>query len=235
MNDEQLGRAVRAAFDRYELDVPATEMMTQRASERRRWTLVALPAVAAALALAIVVQSFVRPESAFASWTPVPGNPDPALAAAAEKDCRYAGASNPALDLPLVGQDQRGRAALALFSDGTDYALCLGQNGAPGADGSVSGGLGVVYGKLPPLVGPLTVATAGSGGIEGQTVTNLAGQVAAVVARVEIVRDDGTVVSATISRGYFLAWWPGSAATRELRAYDAGGSLLVTMPNPVGG
>ncbi len=90
INDEQLTQAIRHAFDRYELAVPVSDVMTDRIGPRRRWRLVAMSSVVAtaALVMAIVTQPLARPQAAFASWSAVPGVPDPALAAIAEEECR---------------------------------------------------------------------------------------------------------------------------------------------------
>ncbi|MDQ3689988.1 MAG: hypothetical protein M3406_08150 [Chloroflexota bacterium] len=230
MNDEQLTQAIRHSFDRYELAVPVSEVMADHIARPRRWRLVAVSAVAATvvLVLAIVTQSLGRPQAAFASWTAVPGVPDPALAAAAESDCPVVPSSRSRMPsfshLPLVAQDRRGQAALMLFSDGDAVALCLI---LPDRTKAMSAG------QRPPLHGTVEILTAiRAERTEGETAT-LLGQVADTVTTVDIVRDDGLVVVATVKDGFFLAWWPGPAEASEVRAYDASGHLLATMPGLV--
>jgi hypothetical protein len=230
MNDDQITQAIRHSFDRYELAIPVSDVMTDHIGRRRRWRLVAVSAVAATvvLVLAFVTQPLGRPQAAFASWTAVPGVPDPALAAAAEEDCRQVPSPRsrtPSFShLPLVAQDQRGQAALMLFSDGDAVALCLI---LPDRTKSVSAG------QRTPLHGTVEILTAiRADRTESETAT-LLGQVADTVATVEIVRDDGLVIEATVSGGFFLAWWPGPAEAGEVRAYDVSGELVATLPGQV--
>ncbi len=229
LNDDEITQAIRHSFDRYELAIPVSDVMTDHIGRRRRRRLVAASAAAATvvLVLALVTQPLGRPQTAFASWTAVPRVPDPALAAAAEADCRQAPSSRsrtpPFSDLPLVAQDQRGQAALILFSDGDAVALCLI---LPDRTKSVSAG------QRPPLHGTVeTLMAIRADRTEGETAT-LLGQVAETVATVEIVRDDGLVVAATVSGGFFLAWWPGPAEAGVVRAYSGSGELLATLPGP---
>lgn len=47
--------------------------------------------------------------------------------------------------------------------------------------------------------------------------------------RVEVELVDGEVLTATFAHGWYLAWWPGYRRSTEIRALDAGGTLLARI------
>lgn len=49
--------------------------------------------------------------------------------------------------------------------------------------------------------------------------------------QVTIERNEGGSVIATVSNGYFLAWWPGEAFASGLIAYGEGGAVLAEIGN----
>ncbi len=57
----------------------------------------------------------------------------------------------------------------------------------------------------------------------------LVGQVGADVRSVRINLADGSSLTATVSNGWVIAWWPGTAAATGLAATDAHGQYQITV------
>jgi hypothetical protein len=230
--------------------------LVTRASRRtlsRRLLLTSAPGLAVAVAAILIGTSMLKPGSAFATWTAVPTPVDPAFAAAMQENCalRPIPTDEPNIDaermaemlaqqqifaaLPLVVMDQRGRAAVALFAgrlpDGQASVMCMTvaeQEGSP----PVAGGGGSGTGEFEtPVDGPLRLFTAQRNGSDAGTFTAYAGSVGPDVVQVTVERDEGQVVTASVTNGYFLAWWPGESYATKFVARGFAGAVLAEIGN----
>ncbi len=241
MNDEQLVADVRRAFGRYRMEPvaiaePAVPMPTDGVARPplsgRRGMLGGLSMVGVAIALAVAFTLGVGPghgpESAFAGWQPVPTMPDRAMRAIADTEChRFMDGNVDTLggQLPLVAQDQRGRAALFMFGENSKYLACLVRPNDYGTYDAFG------YGSaraLEPLNGHIELAALG-----GSLNVPSPGPSDFVVifgrtdaSKLVIERSDGVDVTATVSDGIFVAWWPGNGGGRTLIAYDDTGRVI---------
>ncbi len=163
---------------------------------------------------------------ALAAWTARPTTADPAQISAAESHCApsvgQVGAAQPAPGdkqsptLPggpwsPVLVDTRGNLTLALYSgDGTDTMACLA--------GPTFVWLNPVDTSSEP---PVTESTASldevtTRGAAGDVYTIAVGRAGSAVSGVALQRIDGSEVTATVSDGRFLAWWPESEGVKAL-------------------
>ena len=250
-DDAALYSAVRRAFSSYHVRRGEARSRTERrvpTPKRRLLTasLVGVPLAAVAVAAVVVLGTITAPPAAFAGWTATPTSTDPAVAEIVEDACRellHHPADDPNFErmydeeqrrkisawpdpatLPLVAQDQRGEVILAFFTDGHIYADCtIQQNGERGYGAISLGELeGGSFGVLRVVGG--VIAEGSPDGIP--PLRSVIGQAAPEVASVSIVRDEGEPVTATVSGGYFLAWWPSSADVVRITAYDEDGNAL---------
>jgi hypothetical protein len=222
--DQDLTEAIRRAFGHYSLE-RSLEELVDRPRPRRglRPTLTARAlAVAAVAAAALLVATLFPgggektplgpgPVGAFASWTPEPQPADSARLRAAAARCNRADPRG--AQLPVAATERRGAYTLVFRTDGARRAVCIA--------GPQSQMLSL---PAPPKV-PASEAPRGqpsSFPIEevffpgprnplAEQVGLVVGRVAAGVGAVEIGRDDGVTVTATVSRRHFVAWWPGTA------------------------
>ena len=216
----------------------------------RRLILFASPALAVVVIALFVVTVLLRPPSVFASWTAVPTRLDPAFAAVMQRNCA-AQPSDPGLDadlraaldeqaalfadVPLVVMDQRGRAAVALFAqpradgEGLLAAMCMTIADEPGGAPTARGGSWGDRHVERPASGPVRLFLRGRNSSEAGTFTAYAGRVDPDVRQVTVERSAGAAVIATVSNGYFLAWWPDDAHATRLAAYGQGGVVLAQL------
>lgn len=64
----------------------------------------------------------------------------------------------------------------------------------------------------------------------GDALTLVDGRVGAGVSAVTITLSDGSTVQATVSGGWYLAWWPGSVAAANAQISTASGTGTVAVP-----
>lgn len=205
-----------------------------------------VPLTVMVVVAALVIGNLTAPPSTFAGWTATPTSTDPAVAEVVEDACRkllHHPADDPNFDrmydeeqrrkisawpdpatLPLVAQDQRGELILAFFTDGHIYADCTIQQDGERGYGAI--GLGELdagpFGVLR-IVGGMTA----EGSADGvPPLRSVIGQAVPEVASVIIEREEGEPVTATVSGGYFLAWWPSSADILRITAFDSDGNAL---------
>jgi len=205
-----------------------------------------VPVTVVVVVAALVIGNLTAPPSAFAGWTATPTSTDPAVAEVVEDACRnllHHPADDPNFErmydeeqrqkisawpdpatLPMVAQDHRGEVILAFFTDGHIYADCtIQQNGERGYGAIGLGELDTAPFDVLRVVGGMT-ADGSSDGIP--PLRSVIGQAAPEVASVIIERGEGEPVTATVSGGYFLAWWPSSADIMRITAYDNDGNVL---------
>lgn len=251
---EELAVEIRRAFSVYRAPVRDIEAAAPKRSIFDRPALLAVSTTAAAIVLVVVaslvVDSLAQPQSTYASWTAVPTSPDQALAVIATDRCRKGMGlvpPDPTLDraqyeeerrrmlaeygdisaLPLAAQDQRGRVALAFFTDGRTYASCVVTGDSDGGATALS--IGTIDGERS---GALRVLSNMSH--EGEPpLRTVIGDVAPAVSNVAIQREDGVTISATVTNGYFLAWWPTGDGITGITAHDEQGDVLGSLTGDI--
>jgi hypothetical protein len=168
-------------------------------------------------------------ELVLAGWASAPVAADGALASAAAAACAAGGDDDTAL--PMIAQDQRGNAATLLFAGGGQLSICLMARDDTGQIVAAASGMT----RLVPTSSSLSVDSGlGSPATPGApALTIVAGRVDGSVATVTITRTDGVAVTATVSSGYFVAWWPTDAEAKVVRAANSAGAVISSISDPL--
>lgn len=149
------------------------------------------------------------PQDAFAGWTATPGAPaagqlQQAQSACAQQKARL-GSSEPTV------ADARGTGSLLIYPGSGSFTTCL--------TGSAPLGTAVSTRTLsgsPPAAGTIEAEGFTIGLAEdGQMFRDLSGQVGEGVSAVTLVLYGGGTVQASVSGGWFAAWWPGHWVGRQ--------------------
>ena len=171
-------------------------------------------------------------------WQRQPFTIDENVRAAADRACRADVGFPPGVQLVLIDARGAGR-LMTLFAGPGGHADCLYTEVA--ADGSVTGSLsGNGSGTLAPLA-PGQLENYGGGGFsnEATAIQYVMGRVGAGAERVVLQVADVGPVTATVSNGWYLAWWetgrpldpngPGPHLPSKrytVTAYDAFGQII---------
>jgi hypothetical protein len=129
--------------------------------------------------------------------------------------------------MSLKAQDQRGNAAALLYGGSNELSICLVTRDSAGDVIAAAAGFTHVASDPGTLEIDTTMAMPESGQNPGLML--VAGRVSTAAARVEIQREDGVDVHATVASGYFLAWWPTEAKAVQVVALDKAGSELARI------
>lgn len=203
----------------------------------RRWWRFAVPATAlvAAVAVTLVLWTPTNP-NASASWTAEPRAPgadtEAALAECREMieagDRREKPPNFPEAPTEVSVVDQRGIMTLALFTGPQSELLCRHvQGGYPSLSGS---------GRAEGLeeLGSRLFLSYGSSLHSERDGRNpmrfFSGKVSPQVGKAVIQTKDGLKVTATIGKGWLLAWWPSKEDATLITLYDREGKELGTEP-----
>jgi len=191
-----------------------------RPRRRRRPTLPALGALGVSATAAVVAVATLASSAApaFAGWSPTPTPPASGQLAAAEQAC----SAN--LGTPVL-TDTRGPYTASIYADATSSHTCL-QGGSLSIASSNSG-------SSPADVPAGQVQLTGSGmkNSSGQALTLVDGRIGAGVASVTIDRGDGSSVQATVSGGWYLAWWPGTVQATSAEVTTTTGTVTEHFPS----
>ncbi|MBC6458206.1 hypothetical protein [Actinomadura sp. HBU206391] len=211
---------------------------SSRDRRRRRWMLLAPLAPLAVVDIALVIggMAFESP-SPVASWTAVPASLSPAARTAAAHSCQERLSGQPrsldAAGLKEVVAEDRGGLTAVLMSGSGRYGMCVGEPGAPlfvgaGDAGRLTGD-GIVLGGAPVRIDR-------SARIDRSVPFRVAyGKATSKVSTVVITTADRRLVTATISAGHYLAWWPSDADPVTITATAADGRIIeVLRPDPRG-
>jgi hypothetical protein len=166
-------------------------------------------------------------------WQAQPFAVDPSLVTSAENVCRTTWSTSIPAGLPLLLVDARGANRMLLFfaGAGADYE-CFVVRDRTGRLKTPGGGGG--SGPPRPPVGPNEIVGQGAGsesnaGEANQPETSVSyviGRSGANVTVVEVVLAAAGPIRASVNRGWYAAWWPGSDTQVQARGYDAGGNLV---------
>jgi len=207
---------------------PATYAATKNArTPHRRGPLVgAIATGALALTVGLAVP-LLSPDDAFATWTATPT----ALSGAALEQAKTACDSDPASTTTMVLAEQRGVFTFTLRTDDREVMDCL-------VDDDGTGGLSSsdLQDLRVPAKGEVTIVTYfttwNPNNGHATAIYGLAGN---AVDAVTITRSNGFKIEATVSNGWWAAWWPGdtdSDATVTMHHSDGTSSKPVHIDDP---
>jgi hypothetical protein len=178
---------------------------------------IGVSATAAAAVAVVTLASSAAP--AFAGWSPTPTSPAAGQLAAAEHACS-ANLGTPALT------DTRGPYTASIYADVTSSHTCL-QGGSLSMASSVSG-----PSQAEVSAGQIQLNGFGMKNSSGHALTLVDGRIGAGVTSVTIDRSDGTSIRATVSGGWYLAWWPGTVHATTADVTTSTGTVTEHFPSP---
>jgi hypothetical protein len=171
---------------------------------------------AAALSAVFALGSGAAP--AFAGWRATPTSPGPGQLTQAAQACRQ--------DLgSAILTDSRGPYTVSIYADSTTRNVCLSGNGVSMSSSSTSGAPGSV------AAGQIELDGGGTRDSAGNALTLVDGPTGAGVTAVTIERSDGSSVQATVANGWYVAWWPGTAAATNAEVATGSGTSTVAFPS----
>lgn len=195
---------------------------------------VAVGAVAGtAGAIVAAVSLSAGASSAFAGWTPKPTPPSAVQLASARQSCAAKSAHSPIAGLTPKLVDTRGPFTFAVYASATASATCISGPSFTSISASVS--------SAPSPAVPANRIAMWSEHLTrpgGQAYSFADGHVGADVTSVALVLEDGTRVDATVSNGWFVAWWPSRGFVKSALVATPAGTATQTFPsgaaNPCG-
>lgn len=164
--------------------------------------------------------------AALGDWRPSPIQPDAALHASIESACHHdvgIGART------LAVTDIRGeRVGAAVYADETSALVCHVQFDATGAASVTM--IAPLEVTAPPLANEsITLGAMAVLEDAGRQRTLLAGQTGAAAKAVIAGFDDESEVVASLGRGWYLAWWPGTALPGGVGAVDSRRLVIASL------
>jgi hypothetical protein len=173
--------------------------------------------IAAAVAAVVTLGSSTAP--AFAGWQATPTTPAAGQLAQAAQSCGQD------LGSPVL-TDSRGPYTAAIYANATTGATCLSGNGV-----SMSSRTNWAT-PTPATIAAGQIQPGGGGARDsaGNALTLVDGRTGAGVTAVTIERSDGSSVQATVSNGWYLAWWPGTVTATKALITTASGTTTTAFP-----
>jgi hypothetical protein len=206
-----------------------------RRGPRARWVAAAAVLVAAVIAALVLGTNGSGPQNAFAGWSATPTRPAPGQLQAAEAACtqlhsaprRLAALTGEALDweAPTIA-DTRGPFTLLFYVARAGTLSCI----AGWPSGGVAGSGTRYLLPTPRRAAPDTISaiSGGSSSAHGEAWSQLQGQVGSGVTAVRLTLSNGSEVRASVSNGWFVAWWPGTGDAQSAEIISA--SAITTKP-----
>jgi hypothetical protein len=171
---------------------------------------------AAALTAVFALSSGAAP--AFAGWQATPTSPAPGQLTQAALACGQD------LGSPVL-TDSRGPYTVSIYADSTARDVCLSGNGVSMSSSSSS------VAPISVAAGHIELDGGGTRDSAGNALTLVDGRTGAGVTAVMIERSDGSSVQATVTNGWYVAWWPGTVAATNAEVTTASGTSTVTFPS----
>jgi hypothetical protein len=141
-------------------------------------------------------------------------------------------------DWQTILSSSRGAHTILLFANAVGYNTCTigpgqrtisgGERAAGEAQPAVSAGEILPLGWGMGRTGDEQASRTG----DGQPFSDVTGRVGAGVSGVTLVLADGTRVAATIAKGWFLAWWPGTVKAVTAEVGTATGTSTQPLHDP---
>jgi hypothetical protein len=169
--------------------------------------------LACALVVAAIVISGPGASPAFAGWTAVPSATSPEQIARALRRCNSR--------VPLVMAEERGPYTGAVFGGPHGGVACV-----LGPSMSFAGGIGAA----PVAADQIGTAVVSSTDARGNAFMLLAGRVGSAVTGVAIHRSDAREVIATVTHGWYLAWWPANTRATYATVTTSRGGHTTSLP-----
>ena len=204
-------------------DVLARVEIIQRQRRQRRN---AGLGVAALVTIAGLGYANLAPTTSYASWTAVPTARVVSMNDPIVSECRENVPQGPISSVgrampSAVLAESRGDFTAVLLGASDNISVCIADDAARAAGRTVAPALGA--GEV--------LSVAGNGGsLDSEGARYVYGRVSGDVLGVEVRTDDGTLVTASVKEGYFLAWWPAPAGPVSVTALGSGGTLDVVTP-----
>ena len=231
--NEQLEADLRAALHAGATDVPAAAVARLTALDygprtRRLAPPVAVGALAStaagAAALAAVISLGAGASNAFAGWTARPTKPAPGQLAAAGAACQ--GSQSTVAGLPLALTDTRGPFTFSVYANSESTVTCIqGPSFVALSENQASS-------PVTAPAGRVLLSSAHRSERGGRAFGFAYGRTGAGVSAVTLDLDDGTKVQATVSNGWFVAWWPGGAQLKAAELTTPAGVSTQTFDLP---
>ncbi len=172
--------------------------------------------IAAAVTAIVALGSSAAP--AFAGWRATPSTPAPGQLAQAAQACGQD------LGSPVL-TDSRGPYTASIYADSTTTDVCLSGNGVSMSSSSTT------VAPASVAAGQIELDGGGTRDGAGNALTLVDGRTGAGVTAVTIQRSDGNSVQATVANGWYMAWWPGTAAATNAQVTTASGTSTVAFPS----
>ncbi len=170
--------------------------------------------IAAAIALVVSLSSGAAP--AFAGWQATPKTPAAASPPAG-------GQCGQGLGAPVL-TDARGPYTAAIYAQSDTTAVCLSGNNIFMSSSSTSTRTITAPAGQLQFSGGVTRDSAGS------QLTLADGRTGAGVTAVAFDLSDGTTVQATVSGGWYMAWWPGASTATKAEVTTSSGTTSLPVP-----
>ena len=222
---DQIERSVREAlsYQDAQLDPDSIDRLRAVDYRPRRHRIRRLPTIgllgttgtAAAIALVVSLSSGAAP--AFAGWQATPTTSTTPPTAPAGQSCGQ-GLGSPVLT------DARGPYTAAIYDEGNTSDVCLSGNDISMSSSSSSS---VAVTAAP---GQLQFSGGATRDSAGDQLTLADGHAGSGVTAVTFELSDGTAVQATVSGGWYMAWWPGTATATNADVTTASGTTSVAVP-----
>jgi hypothetical protein len=222
---DQIERSVREALSYQDAQLDPHAIARLRAVDyqpRRRirrlpaFGVLGTTGTAAAIAVVVSLSSGAAP--AFAGWQATPTAPATPPTAPAGQTCGQGlGAA--------VLADARGPYTAAIYSQGDATDVCLSGDGISMSSNTTSSApVTVPTGQLLQFSGGATRDSAGN------QLTLADGRAGTTVTAVAFDLSDGSSVQATVTNGWYMAWWPGTATATKADVTTASGTTSVSVP-----
>lgn len=228
---DQIERSVREAlsYQDAQLDpdsidrLRAVDYRPRRRRIRRLPTIGLLGTTGTAAVIALVVSLSSGAAPAFAGWQATPSTAT--AAAPGANSCGGPGLGT------LVLTDSRGPYTAAIYSQGSTSAadtstICLSGDSIFTSSRSTS--------TAPVTVGAGQLLFAGGTTRDsaGDQLTLADGRAGSDVSAVTLDLSDGTKVQATVSNGWYMAWWPGTTTATTADVTTPSGTTSISVPAP---
>ncbi len=171
---------------------------------------------AAALTAVFALSSGAAP--AFAGWHATPTRPAPGQLSHAAQACGQS------LGSPIL-TDSRGPYTASIYADETTRDVCLSGNGVSASSSSTSAT------PVSVAAGRIELDGGGARDSAGNALTLVDGRIGAGVTAVTIERRGARSVQATVANGWYMAWWPGTAAATDAKVTTASGTSTIAFPS----
>jgi hypothetical protein len=224
---DQIERSVREAlsYQDAQLDpdsidrLRAVDYRPRRRRIRRLPTIGLLGTTGTAAVIALVVSLSSGAAPAFAGWQATPTTSASAPPVPAGRSCGQ-GLGSPVLT------DARGPYTAAIYAQGDMTDVCLSGNGVSMSSNSSSSSSA----QASVAAGQLQFSGGATRDAAGNQLTLADGLAGAGVTAVTFDLSDGTAVQATVSGGWYMAWWPGTATASKADVTTASGTTSVAVP-----